>query len=65
MGGRKFDLRLYVLVTSYSPLIVWLYTAGFARFSNQRYSPVLKDLQNLEMHLTNTAIAKKVRCITN
>ena len=59
VGGKKFDLRLYVLVTSFSPLVVWLYRSGFARFSNTRYSVKKGDIHNLYMHLTNASVQKK------
>lgn len=35
---HRFDMRLYCLVTSFSPLKVYLYRGGFARFANSRYS---------------------------
>lgn len=47
IGGKKFDLRLYVLVTSFSPLSFWIYRAGFGRFSNSRYSARKDDIDNL------------------
>ncbi|XP_005096344.1 probable tubulin polyglutamylase TTLL9 isoform X2 [Aplysia californica] len=56
IGGRKFDIRVYVLVTSYSPLKAWLYRAGFARFANTRYS--LDSIDDNYVHLTNVAIQK-------
>jgi tubulin polyglutamylase TTLL9 len=58
IGGKKFDLRLYVLVTSYSPLTVYRYRIGFARFTNTRYSYNVEDIYNTYMHLTNVAIQK-------
>ena len=58
IGGKKFDLRLYALVTSYSPLTVYFYRGGFARFTHCRYDDT--KLQNSEIHLTNVAIQKNV-----
>ena len=56
IGGRKFDIRVYVLVTSYAPLRVWLYRSGFARFSNTRFS--LDSISDTFVHLTNVAVQK-------
>merc|ERR550537_1001505 len=59
IGGKKFDLRLYVLVTSYAPLIVYMYRSGFARFSHTRFSMNSADLGNAMIHLTNVAVQKQ------
>jgi tubulin polyglutamylase TTLL9 len=55
VGSKKFDMRIYVLVTSYSPLTAWLYRSGFARFSGVRYSV---DEKSLAAHATNVAVQK-------
>lgn len=47
IGGKKFDMRVYALVTSHSPLTVWLYRTGFGRFSNTRYTVDKDDVDNL------------------
>jgi tubulin polyglutamylase TTLL9 len=60
VGGKKFDMRIYALVTNYQPLKVYLYRRGFARFSAARYSNSFgsSDIANSYMHLTNVAIQK-------
>eukprot|EP01147_Barroeca_monosierra_P004048 gene4048-8440_t len=57
IGGKKFDIRIYILVTSFTPLCFWLYREGFARFSGAPFS--MEDLSNAFVHLTNVAIQKK------
>jgi tubulin polyglutamylase TTLL1 len=58
LGGKKFDLRLYVLVISYRPLIVYMSTLGFARCCSVNYSKELAELDNMLVHLTNLAVQK-------
>lgn len=58
VGGKKFDLRLYVLVTSFRPLRSYMYMHGFARFCNVKYTSDVGEMDNPFIHLTNVAIQK-------
>jgi len=55
LNGYKFDLRLYVLVTSFQPTLeAFLYTEGFARFCTAPFQ--LQDLGNTLAHVSNSSI---------
>ncbi|KAI8812405.1 tubulin-tyrosine ligase/Tubulin polyglutamylase, partial [Cladochytrium replicatum] len=58
---RKFDLRVYVLVTSFEPLRVYIYKEGIARFACDCYPVQLnsKTIKNRFAHLTNFSVARK------
>lgn len=58
LNGYKFDLRVYVLVTSVNPLEVFLYKEGFGRFSTVPYTLDPNDKANKFIHLTNVSINK-------
>ncbi|XP_073824894.1 tubulin tyrosine ligase-like 4A isoform X2 [Musca autumnalis] len=58
INGSKFDLRLYVLVTSIHPLRVYMYHNGLARFASVKYSDKSDTLSDRCMHLTNYSINK-------
>ena len=53
---RKWDMRVYVLVTDFHPLTVYIYKEGLARFSSENYDT--SDLENKFSHLTNASINK-------
>lgn len=56
--GLKFDLRVYVLVTSFSPLRAYVYREGLTRFASKPYSTKKEHIQDLFRHLTNYSINK-------
>lgn len=58
LDGYKFDMRIYVLLTSVNPLEVYLYREGFARLSTEKYTLNENALSNNFVHLTNFAIQR-------
>lgn len=56
ISGYKFDLRIYVCVKSFSPLIIYMHQEGLVRFATEKYN--LASLDNVYAHLTNTSINK-------
>ncbi|XP_034978532.1 tubulin polyglutamylase TTLL7 isoform X1 [Zootoca vivipara] len=57
--GYKFDLRVYILVTSCDPLKIFLYHDGLVRMGTELYHPPNdSNLGQLFMHLTNYSVNK-------
>ncbi|CAH1738759.1 polyglutamylase complex subunit TTLL1-like [Aphis gossypii] len=59
ISGKKFDLRLYVLVTSFHPLKAYLFKFGFCRFCSVKYNSHVTDINCLFAHLTNVSVQKE------
>ena len=54
--GRKFDIRQWVLVTSFNPLTVYLFDTPYIRFGAEEFH--LDDFKNIFSQLTGNSIAK-------
>ncbi|KAL4432998.1 hypothetical protein ABPG74_005371 [Tetrahymena malaccensis] len=61
INGLKYDLRLYVLVTSYDPLRIYLYEEGLTRFATEKYNTSTKEISKRFVHLTNYSVNKHAK----
>lgn len=57
-NGQKFDLRVYVLITSVDPLRIYVYDEGLVRFASSKYTSQEDGIIDQYMHLTNYFINK-------
>ena len=60
--GRKFDIRQWVLVTSWNPLTIWFWNKPYIRFPAAEYDP--NNLNDRFVHLTNNSVAKYAKNCT-
>ncbi|XP_070195525.1 tubulin polyglutamylase TTLL7-like isoform X3 [Littorina saxatilis] len=59
LDGYKFDLRVYVLITSCDPLRIFLFNDGLVRLATEKYLPPQEsNVNHLFMHLTNYSVNK-------
>lgn len=58
INNLKYDLRVYVVVTSYDPLRIYLFEEGLVRFATHEYNCKLKNIKTRFVHLTNFSVNK-------
>ena len=59
IDGFKYDLRIYIVVTCFDPLKIFMLKEGLVRFATQKYSNNPKMLEKRFVHLTNYSVNKK------
>lgn len=55
IDGLKFDLRIYIAITCFNPLRIYMYKEGLVRFATQKYNG---NGKNRFMFLTNYSVNK-------
>lgn len=60
VDNKKFDLRIYVMVTSLDPLVAFINDEALVRFCTENYVMPTKDnFHKLLGHLTNYSLNKE------
>ena len=55
--NRKFDLRIWALVTCANPLTIWIFNKPYVRFTASDFT--LQDINDRFIHLSNHAVSAK------
>ena len=58
INDKKFDLRIYILVPSISPLRIYMYNTGLAKFCTHKYNEN-GEFNDNRVHLTNFSLNKE------
>ena len=59
LRGFKYDLRIYIVVTSFDPLKAYIFQEGLVRLATQQYTTSKSSLKKRFIHLTNYSVNKK------
>ena len=59
INNKKYDLRLYVLVTGLKPLRIYLNREGLIRIASRNFSLDISNIKDRYVHLTNTGVNSK------
>lgn len=60
---KKFDIRQWVLLTSFNPVTCWFYERCYLRFGVEDF--IIDNLKNKFIHLTNNSIQKNSELFDN
>ena len=55
----KFDLRQWVLVTSFEPLKIYIFEESYARYCSKEFDLKQENWKDSFVHLTNYSIQRK------
>lgn len=63
--SKKFDIRVWVLVLSFNPLVVKIFNKVYGRRCSSKFSLTTTSLSDCWMHLSNYAVQKKKATTNN